>query len=103
MQIIEGGEPYQRVRVILYETCLRPIIWTSLSLRMAANIKPLSLPPKGVFHSFDALFSSLQEYGILAGCAYITKKSEQRDRRWIKTIACKRSGKEHPRIDNKEY
>jgi hypothetical protein len=70
---------------------------------MATNIEPLSLPPEGVFQSFDALFSSLQEYGILAGCAYITKKSERREGRWIKTIACKRSGKERPRIDNEEY
>jgi hypothetical protein len=70
---------------------------------MTTNIEPFSLPPKGVFQSFDALFSSLQEYGILAGCAYITKKSEQREERWIKTIACKRSRKERPRIDNKEY
>jgi hypothetical protein len=70
---------------------------------MASNIEPFSLPPKGVFHFFDARFLSLQEYGILAGCAYITKKSERSEERWIKTIACKRSGKESPRIDNKEY
>ena len=70
---------------------------------MATDIEPLSLLPEGVFHSFDALFLSLQEHGISAGCVYITKKSERRDRRWIKTIACKRSGKERPRIDNEEY
>jgi hypothetical protein len=48
---------------------------------MATNIKPLSLPPKGVFQSFNALFSSLQKYGILAGYTYITKKSKQKKRK----------------------
>ena len=70
---------------------------------MATNIEPLSLPPEGVFQSFDSLFLSLQEHRISAGCVYIIKNSERRDGRWIKTIAYKRSGKERPRIDNEEY
>jgi hypothetical protein len=68
--------PYFRPRCRCISDLAVAVSWTSLLLRMATNIKPLSLPPKGVFHSFNALFLSLQEYGILAGCAYITKKSK---------------------------
>ena len=69
------------LNIAVFWISLSPSIRTSLSLHIATNIEPLSLPPEGVFQSFDALFLSLQEHGILAGCAYIIKKSERRDGR----------------------
>ena len=42
---------------------------------MATDIDIPSLP-EGVFDSFDALFSSAQEQGRLADCAYVIGKSD---------------------------
>jgi hypothetical protein len=61
----------------------------------------LSLPPEGVFDSFEALESVCQAHAKSAGYAFTTHKSERRKGRWIKTLICKR-GREY-RSHNKEF
>ena len=58
-----------------------------------ASIIPLSLPPEGVFHSFDQLLDTCQQHARLAGYAFITAKSEKRNGRVIKTLICKKGRK----------
>jgi hypothetical protein len=44
-----------------------------------ASITPLSLPPEGIFESFDQLLNACQQHARLAGYAFTTAKSEKRD------------------------
>jgi hypothetical protein len=64
-----------------------------------ASITPLSLPPEGIFESFDQLLNACQQYARLAGYAFTTAKSEKRHGKVIKTLICKRGGKHKPSID----
>jgi hypothetical protein len=61
---------------------------------MADIDERISLPPKNIYYSFDALFLSLQEHGISAGCAYVIRQGNVRNNRLIKLIICKRGHKE---------
>jgi hypothetical protein len=70
---------------------------------MADIDERISLPPENVYHSFDALFLSLQEHGISAGCAYVIRRGDVRNNRLIKLIICKRGRKKRARVNDKEY
>lgn len=70
-----------------------------LSNSILASITPLSLPPEGIFESFDQLFDTCQQHARLAGYAFTTAKSEKRYGKVIKTLICKRGGKHKPSID----
>jgi hypothetical protein len=64
-----------------------------------ASITLLSLPPEGIFETFDQLLDACQQHARLAGYAFTTAKSEKRHGKVIKTLICKRGGKHKPSID----
>ena len=59
---------------------------------MNSNIVSLSLPPEGVFNTFEALDSFTKEYTKSAGYTVVVGKSEKRNGRVLKFINCKRNG-----------
>jgi hypothetical protein len=67
-----------------------------------ASIALLSLPPKGIFDSFELLYTACQHHARLAGYAFTTAKSKKRQGRVIKTLIYKRGGK-HRVIINEDY
>jgi hypothetical protein len=69
------------------------------SLTSSTQITPLSLPPEGIFDSFELLYAACQRHAKAAGYAFVTAKSEKRGGRVIKTLACKRGGIHQPKVN----
>ena len=61
---------------------------------MSSPIEPLSLPPTGLYTSFDALLEAAQAHAAVAGYAFTTSRSSKKNRRIIKVLICKK-GREY--------
>ncbi|KAH9203933.1 hypothetical protein DL95DRAFT_471943 [Leptodontidium sp. 2 PMI_412] len=61
---------------------------------MSSPIEPLSLPPTGIYASFDALLEAAQAHAAAAGYAFTTQRSTKKNGRIIKTLSCKKGGHE---------
>ena len=65
---------------------------------MDPNITPLSLPPEGIYESFEALNTYTKEYTRSAGYTVIIGKSERRKGQQLKYINYKRASIERPSV-----
>ena len=61
---------------------------------MSSPIEPLSLPPTGLYTSFNALLKAAQAYAVVASYTFTTSRSSKKNRRIIKVLICKK-GREY--------